>query len=116
MGTHRTLQVELIPDLSLTYKHISAMLSIQRKYLHTEIGPVQGLVRQPHFKPSTLIIYIEFCNCQTRPIHRNGVADVTISKNRCRVPDREGATSSVSYDGDDGSEVFNLDWTSVKVF
>lgn len=85
------------------------MLSIQREYLHTEIGPIQSLIRQPHLKPPTLFVYIEFCNRQTRSIHCNRVADVTISKNWCRVPDREGTTSSVSYDGDDGSEVFNLD-------
>ena len=45
MCTHRTLKVELISDLSLTYKYISAILSIEREYLHTEICPIQSLVR-----------------------------------------------------------------------
>jgi hypothetical protein len=39
---------------------------------------------------------------------------MTISKNRCRVTDGEGAPSSVSRDGGDDSEVFDLDPMSVK--
>jgi len=114
MRTHCTLQVELIPDLSLTYEYINAMPKADnQEVLHTKIRPIKRFVRQPYLKLPSLIVHIEFCNRQTRPIHRNRVANMTIPKNRRRVPDGEGAPSSVSYNGDDGSEVFDLDPMSV---
>ena len=53
----------------------------------TEIGPVQGLVREPDLEPPTLRFLVEFCDSQAGSIDRDGVPNVTIPENRAGLRD-----------------------------
>ena len=74
----------------------------------TEIGPVQGLVREPDLEPPAALLPIELDDRQARAVDRNRVPDVAVAEDGRRVPDCERTPALVMYDLRDRTEVLDL--------
>ena len=82
----------------------------------TEIGPVQGLVREPDLEPPAALLPIELDDRQARAVDRNRVPDVAVAQDGRGVPDRERAPARVMQDVRDGPEVLDLYVMHVRAY
>lgn len=74
----------------------------------TQVRPIKCLVRKPYFEPPAILLFVELRDSQARPIDRDGVSNVTVGQNWCRVSDRQSASAAVMFDGGDETKMFNL--------
>ena len=74
----------------------------------TEIGPVQGLVREPDREPPAALLPVELDDRQARAVDRNRVPDVAVAQDGRRVSDCERAAPRVVHDVSDRPEVLDL--------
>ena len=81
----------------------------------TEIGPVQGLVREPDLEPPAALLPVELDDRQARAVDRNRVPDVAVAQDGRGVPDRERAPARVMQDVRDGPEVLDLRYVCESV-
>ena len=82
----------------------------------TEIGPVQGLVREPDLEPPTALLPVELDDRQARAVDRNRVPDVAVTQDGRGVSDRERAPARVVQDVRDGPEVLDLYVMHVRAY
>ena len=88
MGTHGTLQVELVANLPLSCMRITfgVPISIDSFFVaRTQICSLQCLVGKPDLKPTTVLLSIEPRNGEASPVHRDRIANMAVSEDWCCI-------------------------------